>query len=888
MQLSPGTRVGPFEIVEAIGAGGMGEVYRARDTALDRDVAIKVLPDVFAADPDRLARFEREAKTLAALNHPNIAHIHGLETGPAGAGRYAPALVMELVEGEDLSQRLARGPVPLDEAIPIARQIADALEAAHEQGVIHRDLKPANVKVRADGMVKVLDFGLAKALASSTSDPNVGRTAVMNSPTFASPAMTQMGMIIGTAAYMSPEQARGKPADRRADIWAFGCVLFEMLSGRRPFEGDDVSLILAAVLKQNVDFTALPADTPTSIRRLLRRCLEKDPRKRLSAIGDARLELDDEPPGEPVLPAIASRWHVRVIWGAAGALVAAAAVIAGLPSRSQSVGAPRVVRSQITFPDTPLLLLTERALALAPDASELIFSSARLNEPSHLYRRSLADETVTLIPGTEGATSPFFSPDGQWLAFNQDRRLKKIPAGGGAPNDYGSSHQGGSFGPDGTLIFNTGHGAGLVRVRGNGTTPEVLTTVNRAAGEAGHHWPHVLPDGRYALYTAELDGEPYSEARIMLLSLETGQSQLLIDGGSDARYIPTGHIVYWHSGAIWSVPFDLSSRRLGGAAVVVLPDVMLAEANGHAHFAVAADGTVAYLSGADPNGERGVMLVDRTGTARPVTTERKAYRDVRVSPEGTRLGMNVIAANDSLWTLDLDRGAPTRITFEAENSGPVWSPDGTGFAFTRNFGGEPAQLHLVPSDGSGTPRLIRPSDRPEFADSWSRTGNLLAFTREESATGSDIWVMPMEANAKALPWLATRFDESAAHFSPDGRWIAYVSNQSGRFEVYVRSYPGGAHNRQVSFEGGTDPRWRGDGRELFYRHQDWVLVSDVTTAGGVLRFSPARVLFKGQYLIESWDVLPNGQGFVFVKDFARPRTAVTLVQHWFEEMKRRK
>ncbi len=352
----------------------------------------------------------------------------------------------------------------------------------------------------------------------------------------------------------------------------------------------------------------------------------------------------------------------------------------------------------------------------------------------------------------------------------------------------------------------------------------MLTTVNRAAGEAGHHWPHVLPDGRYALYTAELDGESYSEARIMLLSLETGQSQLLIDGGSDARYIPTGHIVYWHSGAIWSVPFDLSSRRLGGAAVVVLPDVMLAEANGHAHFAVAADGTVAYLSGADPNGERGVMLVDRTGTARPVTTERKAYRDVRVSPEGTRLGMNVIAANDSLWTLDLDRGAPTRITFEAENSGPVWSPDGTGFAFTRNFGGEPAQLHLVPSDGSGTPRLIRPSDRPEFADSWSRTGNLLAFTREESATGPDIWVMPMEANAKALPWLATRFDESAANFSPDGRWIAYVSNQSGRFEVYVRSYPGGAHNRQVSFEGGTDPRWRGDGRELFYRHQDSVLV----------------------------------------------------------------
>jgi len=367
MKLSPGTRLGPYEIRDSLGAGGMGEVYRARDLKLDRDVAIKVLPELFASDPDRLARFEREAKTLASLNHPNIAHIHGLEEGRA--------LVMELVEGEDLSQRLDRGPVPLDEAVPIARQIADALEAAHDQGIIHRDLKPANVKVRADGTVKVLDFGLAKLLGPAEAGhygSHGSGPEAMNSPTFTSPAMTQMGMILGTAAYMAPEQARGKPADRRADIWAFGCVLYEMLTGKRPFAGDDISMTLAAVLKENVDFTALPADTPTSIRRLLRRCLEKDPRKRLSAMGDARLELDDEPSGEPVLPAIASRWHVRVIWGAAGALVAAAAVIAGLPSRSQSVGAPRVVRSQITFPDTPLLLLTERALALAPDASELI------------------------------------------------------------------------------------------------------------------------------------------------------------------------------------------------------------------------------------------------------------------------------------------------------------------------------------------------------------------------------------------------------------------------------------------------------------------------------------------------------------------------------------
>jgi len=886
MALTNGTRIGPYEITGVIGAGGMGEVYRARDTQLDRNVAIKVLPDLFAADPDRLARFEREAKTLASLNHPNIAHIHGLEEGRA--------LVLELVEGEDLAERLQRGPIPIDEALPIARQIADALEAAHELGIVHRDLKPANIKVRPDGMVKVLDFGLAKAL-----DPvEAGFSRPfdqLNSPTFTSPAMTQMGMIIGTAAYMSPEQARGKPADRRADIWAFGCVLYEMLTGRRPFGGDDISMMLAAVLKEDVDLTALPPETPASVRRLLRRSLEKDPRKRLSSIADARLELDDREQAEADHSTPASHpWRPRVIWGALGALAAAVAAGVIVSSRSGPPATNPVVRSQITLSDKALVLLGERAMALAPDGSAIIFSAAGSNEEQRLYRRSLADETITAIPGTDGGLSPTFSPDGQWLAFQSRGLLRKMRAGGGAVTSYGEAlHQGASFGRDGTLIFNQQHGGGLFRIRPGAAKAEPLTTVDRTGGEAGHHWPDVLPDGRHVIYTAEVDGKPYSEARIMLLSLETGQSRALIDGGSDARYIPTGHIVYWRLGDLWAVPFDLRSLQSSGTPVVVVKNVMLAEANGVAYFSVAASGTMAYVPGPDAEGERSAVLVDRSGAVRPITTERRAYAHASVSRDGTRLALTVIAANDSLYTLEIDRGALTRVTFEAENSRPVWSPDGTRLALSRHSEGEVRQVHLVAADGGAPPAILRKSDRTESPDDWSRVGNVLAFTRVEEATGADIWTMPMDGDRKARPWLSTRFEEFQPHFSPDGRWIAYMSTESGRTEVYVRSYPDGAAKRQVSFDGGLEPRWSGDGRELFYRRDDQVLATDVTAAGGELRFSVPRVLFKGNYVIgntvrawSTWDVLPDGKRFVFIQDFARPRTSVTLVQNWFQELKK--
>ena len=501
MSLASGARLGAYEFLDKIGEGGMGEVYRARDTKLGREVAIKVLPAVFAVDPDRLARFEREARTLASLNHPNIAQIYGTEQSGS-----THALVIELVAGEDLAARLARGALPMDEALQIAKQIADGLEAAHEQNIIHRDLKPANVKVRPDGTVKVLDFGLAKAVApveagfSRPSDrpadlsagalakAGAGPNHQMNSPTFTSPAMTEMGVIMGTAVYMAPEQARGRVVDRRADIWAFGCLVYEMLSGKRPFSGDDTSMTLAAILKQDPDFTGLPADTPASIRRLLRRCLEKDPRRRLHSIADATLDLADaatEPPG----PIVAARgWRPALIGAAAGALAAALVFSVILLSRRTGPESGEVIRSQIVFAGLPLHLSNTHAFALNPAGTEIVFSSLVPGDQFQLFRRRLSEDEAVPIAGTEGATEPFFSPDGQWLAFLQNFRLRRMPAAGGAAIDLAEvgGHQGGSFAPDGSVVFNGQHGEGLLRVAAGDAKPSTITTVDDATGQAGH------------------------------------------------------------------------------------------------------------------------------------------------------------------------------------------------------------------------------------------------------------------------------------------------------------------------------------------------------------------------------------------------------------------
>jgi serine/threonine-protein kinase len=687
---------------------------------------------------------------------------------------------------------------------------------------------------------------------------------------------------------MAPEQARGRAVDRRADIWAFGCVLFEMLTGRPPFGGDDISSLLAAILKDDVDWAMLPEGTPPSIRRLLRRCLEKDPRRRLSAVADARLELDDafaEPVAVPERPA-AMPWNRRLAWAAVGAAVGAAIVLA-LTSRAPAVTPKAVVRSEVPL-EAPLRLSGVPAFAISPDASEIVYMAAVDGDKWALFRRSLRTGAAALITGTEWAEGPFFSPDGAWLVFGQQGRLKKVPSAGGSAIDLGDSPgwQGGSFAPDGSLIVNPRHGQGLVRISADGRNRAVLTTVDDAAGEAGHHWPHVLPDGRHVLYTLEVDGKPYSEARVVLLSLETGQRRVLIEGGTNARYLPTGHVVYWREGAVWKVSFDARRLEVTGQASLVLANVMVSEANGQAHFATAADGTLVYLGGRDTQTERSVMLVDRTGRARALTGDRRSFESVSSSPDGRQLVVAITAANDSLWTMGLDRPSLTRITFESENARPVWSPDGSRIVLARHRGGEPRKLFVMPSDGSGAPELLRDAETAEMPESWTAAGNLLAFTRPSAQTGLDIWVMPMDGDRSPRPFLATRFDEIHARFSPDGRWIAYTSNESGRYEVYVRPFPGPGQKQLVSVDGGMEPRWRGDGRELYYRAGDAVMVAEVTGS----RVAPPRLLFRGRYTESepqwpTWDVMPDGRGFLMIQDFAQPRRTLSLVQNWFVELR---
>jgi eukaryotic-like serine/threonine-protein kinase len=895
--LQPGSKLGPYEVVASLGAGGMGEVYRAHDSKLQREVAIKILPHIFAADPDRVRRFEREAQSLAALNHQNIAQVFGvIDIDPHEAGGHTTALVMELVDGEDLAQRLGRGPIPLDDTLAIAVQIADALEAAHERGIVHRDLKPANIKVRSDGAVKVLDFGLAKAIdpMESNLDSARSRAETDNSPTFTSPVRaradgrTEIGVILGTAAYMAPEQARGRAVDKRADIWAFGCVVYEMLTGRPPFCGDDVSLTLAAILKEPVDYTALPPEVPASVRRMLRRCLEKDPRKRLSSSADVRLDLQDagvEPAVAESSRVSAPAWRAAALWITAGAAIGAVAlvVVGWRPARTAEI---RVVTSLLSF-DVPLHLGLNRAFALNPSGTEIVFVGNATADHYNLYRRRLDEEETSLIPGTENAEGLFFSPDGQWIAFVQNGRLKKMPSAGGAALDVAEAvgNQGGAFAPDGSIVYNPQHGEGLLRIAAGSTEPTTLTRVDRAQGEAGHHWPHMLPDGKHVLFTMELDGKPYSEAKIMLLSLASGERRLLVEAGSDARYISTGHLVYWRDGTIWRVPFDTSRMEVTGTATAVVRGVMLSEPNGQAHFSIADNGTMVYVQGRDTQEERGLMIVDRQGTARALGDHR-AFETVSVSPDGTRISTTIVAANDSLWLTDPDRPSYTRITFEAENCCAIWSPDGSRIALARHSGGELRQIYVMPADGSAPPERLRESDRGEYPVSWTANGNLLAFTRIERS-GGDVWVLEMDGKHQARPVLTTRFSEIDPTFSPDGRWLAYASDESGQYEVYVRPFPGPGLKRMVSTAGGTEPRWRGDGREIFYRAGVAVLAADVTLTPA-LHTSDPHVLFKGMFRATSgwasWDALPDGKHFLLIQDFARPRTSVTMVQNWVQSL----
>ena len=905
MSLSPGTHLGSYEVLSLLGAGGMGEVYRARDTKLGRDVAIKVLPTAFASDVDRMARFQREAHVLASLNHPHIASIYGLEDSDT-----TRALVMELVEGPTLQERIAQGALSIEEALPIAKQIAEALEYAHEHGIVHRDLKPANVKLTRDGAVKVLDFGLAKALSDDPLSPEVS-----NSPTLSGVA-TRAGIILGTAAYMSPEQAKGKTADRRSDIWSFGVVLFEMLSGRRLYTGETAAETLASVLKTDPDWSALPPSIPPSVHRLLRHCLEKDPRRRIQAIGDARIAIEDALAGreEPVAaervaatvpPRRLAPWIVAALGGWAVAIAALLALWRLAPQPTTPV------RLSVELgADASLVLVTGSGTAaiLSPDGKLLAFAAQKAaGQRPQLYVRRLEQLAASPLSGTEGARNPFFSPDSQWLGFFAEGKLKKVAVTGGAAVTLCDSpeNRGGTWSEDGTILFTPRIAAGLSRVSSAGGTPEVLTTPDQAAGDSSDRWPQALPGGKAVLFTGGVGGD-FEGASIVVQALPKGPRKVLQRGGYHGRYLRSGHVVYMHEGTLFAAPFDLGRLEVTGPPVPVLEGVTASMANAGAQFAFSDSGTLVFLPGQSVGESVPIQWMDKDGKTEPLRALAGNYNNIRFSPDGQRLALDLREGRErDVWVYEWGRDTMSRLTFEpGEDGWPVWTPDGRRIAFASQRADKAtANIYWQRADGTVAGERLTENKNQQYPASWHPSGKFLAFQERGPQTNLDIMILPIEGDetsgwkpGKPTAFLNSPFIEVAAAFSPDGRWLAYGSNESGGFEVYVRPFPGPGGKWQVSTGGGFNPTWSRNRKELFYRTlESTLMVATYAVEGDSFRaqkpqqWSPGLVPARGVNN-RAFDVHPDGQRVAVLKaaeqQAEEKRDHVTLIQNFFDELRR--
>jgi serine/threonine-protein kinase len=882
----------------------MGEVYRATDTKLNRDVALKLLPDLFAKDPDRMARFSREAQVLASLNHPNIAAIHGLEE--SGGKR---ALVMELVEGETLQERIQRGAIPLEEALTLAKQIADALEEAHEHGFIHRDLKPANVKITPNGTVKVLDFGLAKALegeAGSGSSPDLSQ-----SPTL-SAAATAAGVILGTAAYMSPEQARGQAVDRRGDIWSYGVVLYEMLTGKQTFTGDTVSDVLAAVLRSDIDLNALPGDVPPAIRQLLRRCLTRERTRRIQSIGDARIAIEEylEDPAAPVeanltavTPVARPLWQRALPWGLfaiAGTVAAALVLAAWLEPDEPSM------QLSVELGDRPFAATPGSPVALSPDGNLLVYLVGdRTNQELRIRPlNQLEGTTLASGGGTNGPYNTFFSPDSKWVGYVTTSEMRKVPVTGGTSLTLCGvdRSRGATWGHDDTIVFTPNTNSGLFRVPATGGEPQPLTTLDEANGETTHRWPQFLPGGEAILFTSHTSSAGgFDDATIEALVLDTGERKVIHRGGTHARYVPTGYLVYVNQATLFAAPFDLGNLEMTGSPAPVVQEIDWNVGNGAAGFSFSDTGNLVYVRGDSSLPEYPVVWVDRDGGTMPLLEERGSYGNPRLSPDGTRLSLTVLRDDNwDVWVYDLERGVSTRLTFEESvDTEQIWSPDGGYVIFSSDRNG-PDNLYRKRSDGSGELERVVEGDSPQWASSWSHDGRFVTYMT--ATTALDLWVAPVDGKGTPELFLSTPFAESDGAFSPDGRWLAYASDESGRSEIYVRPFPPGGGKWQVSDGGGGYPRWSGDGRELFYRTDEGIMVASVEVTGDTFRAGKPRPVLEGAFrgglgglglagnTFADWDVTPDGQRFIMfpsVDDSGQvEHPHVTLVTHWFDELRR--
>jgi serine/threonine-protein kinase len=871
----------------------MGEVFRARDTKLNRDVAIKVLPAAFAQDSERVARFRREAQLLASLNHPNIAAIHGLEESEG-----VVALALELVEGEDLAERLKRGAIRVDEAVAIGKQIAEGLEAAHEKGIVHRDLKPANLKLTKDGTVKILDFGLAKAYRGEAEA--AGSDGLSQSPTM-SRQMTEAGVIFGTAAYISPEQARGGTVDKRADIWAFGVVLFEMLTGKRLFTGETVSDTLAAVLRQEIDWKALPASTPPGLRFVLERCLNRDPKKRLRDIGEARVALE-QPLGPP--DTVRASWGLRTLPWVVGLSATIVALFAPwrpspTPAPHQRLSAELGAAASLSTDYGPAAILSSDGRLLAfvgsPDAA---------GHPL-LYLRRLEQLDAAPLSGTEGARDPFFSPDGEWIGFFAAGKLKKVSVSGGAAVTLcdATDERGGSWAEDGTIFSTPQPGVGLSRVSSAGGTPQTLTTPDPASQENTHHWPQALPGGKAVLYTAGIRGN-FEDASLVVHALEGDTRKVLHRGGYHGRYLPSGHLVFMHDGTLFAAPFDLDRLEMTGEPLPALESVTADPGTGGAQFAFSRDGTLVYQRGEGLGLGLPIQWMDREGELQPLLAAPGRYNAIRFSPDGGRLVLGVLEGkNRDVWVYEWEHDTLSRLTFDPrEDASPVWSPDGQRIAFSSTRT-DPAtgNLYWQRADGTGEAERLTESKRMPYPTSWHPSGKFLAFQQTNPQTSSDILILPLTGDegsgwkpGNPMVFLNGPFGEYAANFSPDGLWLAYASNESGRFEVYVRPFPGPGGKWQVSTAGGVWPTWSRSRREIFYLVDDGrIMVAAYTVGGDSFRAEKPRVWSVGLGPLPSfgsppYDLHPDGERVAVVKasgDEDR-RDKVVFIQNFFDELRR--
>jgi eukaryotic-like serine/threonine-protein kinase len=864
----------------------MGEVYRARDTRLDRTVAVKILLHHRSEHPELRQRFEREAKTISNLNHPHICVLYDV-----GRQDDTDFLVMEYLEGETLAKRLEKGPIPLAQVLQFGVQIADALDSAHRRGVVHRDLKPGNIMLTASG-AKLLDFGLAKEVVAMAGGATLTAVATDTTP------VTQQGSIVGTFQYMSPEQVEGKEIDSRCDIFSFGAVLYEMVTGVRAFPGKSQLSVASAILEKDpMPISRLQPLTPPALDRAIRVCLAKIPEDRWQTARDLLRELkwiaEGGIQGIPLQNAPKQgALRRKTLFASSGALLLGAAIASVATWSLKPAPTGPVTRAVITLPPGQRLAgLDQPAIVISPDGTYLAYVATQ-GATQQLYLRAMDSMVSKAIPGTEGALSPFFSPDGQWLGFFASGKLKKVPVNGGQAQNLTEAvlPRGGSWGNKGMVVFAPSGTTALQQVSEGGGNPQPLTHLEK--GDASQRWPELLPSGAAVLFTTGATFANWMSGQIVAEWVGTGERRKIIQGGAQPRFARCGHLIYAQGATLMATPFDPKLLVVSGEAIPVVEGVRQSSSNGSAQYSISATGSLVYVPGGVQAEQRRLVWVSREGAEQPVAAPSRVYRGVRLSPDGKRAAVAIDEQETQVWQYDLSRETLTRLTFEGNlGSNPVWTPDGRRIAFTSNKEG-PINLFWKLADGSGGLERLSTSEYINTPMSWSPDGQLLAFIEIHPTTGYDIWILRL-SDRKIEPFLRTPFNESAPRFSPDGHWLAYISDESGRYEIYVQPYPGPGGKWQISTEGGAEPAWNPNGRELFYRNGDRMMAVDIVTKPGFAAGKP-RVLFQGQYEPSpgsnpNYDVSSDGQRFLMLKQVEQEQSAtqINVVLNWFEELKRR-